>query len=401
MSEIKERVLNGLLNVLFIGLPIALVVMFGENFSLWINFLAIGCVLFTSSVLAGIIGDEYESPKRILHALIGAAIAVCLKALAYPGHTTVIILATILVIFTADIINRGQMPWLKICRSARLHFLGKFILLTTFLFVVSLVVANFGSQTIWIPIVVAAGLITVLFTSDNYLDTDSLNEDAIIGTSLGILLLTGSISTVIQFRMAEIFWGIKLWEGMVMLATLAIIALVSIIVSKKRKRQAKLRELREKNAAEEQRRTEEANKRAAEEKEKKERAKVFAEQRLSKIEHETSLNAMGLSFLYEHNKDLGVTFISEKEINLQDLCDNITVSNNKKQIVWNSYFRDSLLMLLYVAEKTFEDKDLNRLIKVVKEIRADVKERKDKKVEYDGETLLFTKLQEIENAAKK
>jgi len=147
MSDLKEKILNGFMNVLFIGLPIALVLMFGESFSLWINLLTLSCVLFVSAVLS-MVGDEYESPKRILLALIGASIAASLKILAYPGHTTIIIMATVLIICTYDLINRGQIIWLEFARSARLHFLGKFIFLTTILFLISLVVANFGSQTI-------------------------------------------------------------------------------------------------------------------------------------------------------------------------------------------------------------------------------------------------------------
>jgi len=239
----------------------------------------------------------------------------------------------------------------------------------------------------------------LLISKDNYLYDEGIGEKLLFAPAL--LILTGIISTIIQFWSTELFWGIKFWEAGIILSTLTIIATISIIVSRYKKRKAEIKEIRAKNAAEEQKRSEEAKKNAEYEEEKKEATRRLAEQRLKEIEDRKSLNTIALSFIYENNKDVGLDFVSSKGINIDDLCQNITVSNNKKQIVWNRYFNDALLMILYTAEKAFEDDNLNRLIEVMKSVRANVKGRKDKKIEYEGEALLFKKLQEIENAAKK
>ena len=388
------------MNVLFIGLPIALVLIFGEKFSLWINLLTLGCVLFVSAILS-MIGDEYESPKRILFALLGASIAAGLKVLAYPGHTAVIILATILVIGAFDLIDRGKIIWLEFYRSARLKLMGKFLLLLTFLFLIGLIIANFGNQTIWLPLAATFLIILVLFGKDDYLELRGFDDNLLIMSSLAILLLTGLTSTVIEFRAVELILGINLGTVTLIVLTLSVIALISIAINKRRKRQVALRALRQKNAAEEQRRAEESKKRAAEEAEKKETRRQFIEQEFKKIaSNQSGLTAEDFSILLE-DKDQGVNLVFVKKVIESNLCQHVTVSNNKKQIVWNGHFRDSLLMLLYAAEKSFEDANLNYLIQLVKNIRADIKGRKDKKIEYEGEPLLMQKLQDIEMAAKK
>lgn len=401
MKETKENILNGLMNIVLIGLPIALVLIFGEKFSLWINLLTIGCVLFVTSVLSGIIGDEYETPKRILHALIGASIAVCLNTVAYPGHTTIIIMSTILIICTADLINRGIIICLEFHNRARLRFLGKFILLITTLFTISMVITNFGSQKIWLPIVSLSLMISLVFFSGDYLRSHNINKGLVAVVLIALLLSTGIISTIIQFQAVELFWGLDLLELMIIITTLAIVTVISIINYRRKSRKAAVLALRQKNEAEEQRRKEEAKKEKEAREEKEQRARELVQSQLAKIETSSSIDAMQLSILYENNKDLGVNIIFEKDINVKSIWENLTVSNHKNQMVWNTYFHNALLMFLYAAEKQFEDQYLERLLLIVTAIRNNILERKGKNVEYEGEKILEEKLQKIENAAKR
>lgn len=406
MSELKEKILNGSVNVFLMGLPIALVLIFGEKFSLWINILAVACLLFVTSLLLNI-RYHYEAAKRILHALIGASIAVCLKALAYPGHTAVIIIGTILIICTVGIIIQGKILWLKFLSRSRLHFLGKFILTTTFLFIISLVIANFGSQKIWIPIATTSLIILVLFVSEDYLDTSGIHEDNTIFTSIGILLLTGIISTIIQFSSVEIFWGIKIWQAIVALIVVIVIAVSIIIFVKLKKRKAELSKLREEKEAKELKLREEARARKEREKvaekerqEKKERAELEVKQRLEEIKsNQRALTVRDLSFLYDHGKDPAVKLISQKSIDEEDFCQRIMVSNNKKQIVWDGHVRDALYLLAYVAKKEFDDEKLNNILVLIDIIRVHVSDRKTEESEYEGETPLEGILKDIENSA--
>lgn len=401
MSELKERILNGSVNVFLIGLPIALVLIFGEKFSLWINILAVAYLLFVSALLSNIFGDEDESPRRILHALIGAAIAVCLKALAYPGHTAVIIMTTILIICLADIINRGHVLWFRFLHSSRLRLLGKFILVTTFIFIISLVIANFGSQKIWIPIVAASLIIMVLLVSDNYLELRGMDEDKAIFTSIGTLFLTGITSTIIQFSAVEIFWGIKIWQAAIDIALIIIAIVILIIVYKKRKRKAALRELRAKNEIKELKLMEEARIRREEEEAKETKKKLEIQQGLEQIKsNQRALTVHDLSFLYDNGKDLAAKLIFQKNIDEEDFCPKIMVSNNKKKIVWDGHLRDALYLLAYVAKKEFDDEKLNNIIVLIDIIRVHVSDRKTEEGEYEGEARLDEMLKDIENSAR-
>ena len=397
MNDLRERILNGSVNVFLMALPIALVMIFGEKFSLWINILAIVCLLFVSAILfAVIIGDDNEHPKRVLYALIGAAIALSLKVLAYPGHTVAIIITTILIICTADLINRGHVLCFRFFRSSRLNFLGKFILLATLLFIISLVIANFGSQKIWIPIVVASMIITLLFYSDSYLETREFDEDLVIFVSTGTLLLTGLISTIIQFSSVEIFWGIKLWEVVIVLVTLIIIAVISVVISQKRKRKAELLRARQENEVKQRENEEKSKQWEAEQK----KIELEVTQKLEAIQrNENPLAAEDMLFLYKYHKELGAKLVFKNKINILNLESHITVSNHKKQVIWDNYLRDSFSLLSYASMREYDDHNLEDILHLTDVIRTIVSRRKSEEAEYEGEKRLETILEEIERAA--
>lgn len=386
MTEAKERVLNGFMNVLFIGLPIALVVMFGEKFSLWLNLLALGCLLFTSCVLS-MIGDEYESPKRMLLALIGASIAVCLHVLAYPGHATMIILGTVLIISTYDLIDRGQIIWLEFARRSRLRFLGKFILLTTFLFVISLIIANFGNQKIWIPIVAASLIIALLISKDNYLYDDELGGKLIFVPA--VLIFAGIISTIVQFWTAELFWGIKLWQLLLAIVLIAIIIAAKMIISAN---------LHAKVLAQE-RREEEARKNEIREREKKEKVDLF---NAVAAKDPTMMTIRDLSALYSFNKTAAIYPFLGSNVTHEHIASLLTISVRKKQMVWQAELFTMLNILELIAEKSYSDEELSRVTGITNAIKQKIANAKaDETVEltYKGEKELILMLDKIETAA--
>ncbi len=407
MNDFKEKVLNGLANVVLIGLPIALVLIFGEKFSLWINILAIGCLLLVSTVLATNIGDEYEGSRRVLYAFLGAGIALCLKALAYPGHTVMIIMATILVICTMDIIQRGQIIWIEFQRSARLHFLGKFMLLVTFLFIISLVVANFGSQKIWLPIAAALLIIILLFESSHYFEDMRLNLPRIESVSVATIFLVGVTSTIIQFRMVEIFWGIRIWHIAIALVVIIIAMVVSIIVSKRKKRKAELVKLRQENEAKELKLKEESRIQKELSQAQAEKARAEADRTRREAEKKVQemrssqrlLTAEDLSFLRNNKIKLAVELISQQGIDEKDIFQRITVSNNKKQIIWDYHVESSLHLLAYAANSEFDDQKLADIVVFVDTFRKHVYGMKTAAGKYLGEEPLNTILSEIERHA--
>ncbi len=396
MSDLKERVINVLtnmlINVVMFGLPIALVVMFGENFSLWINLLTLGCVLFVSAVLS-MVGDEYESPKRILLALIGASIAASLKVLAYPGHTTAVILSTVLIIGTYDLINRGQIIWLEFARSARLRFLGKFIFLTTILFLISLIVANFGNQTIWIPIVAASLIILLLSVKNNYLYDEEIGARLLFAPAL--FILSGVISTIIQFWSVELFWGIKLWQLLIgMLIVMIIIAFLVVrrCRNKQREKQEGIKRM------EEIRLKKEIEKGLSEKAKEKEKVDMF--NALMEKDPNT-ITIRDLATIYNFDKNAAIQRFLDSEIMPAHISSLLTVSIHKKQIVWQADMTIMLEILELIASKSFFDEELGLVIKITQTIREKIINSKmpGEKNPYKGESELINMLTKIEKAA--
>ncbi len=400
MSNLKEKILNGFMNVTFIGLPIALVLIFGAKFSLWLNLLTLICVMFLSAAFA-MIGDEYESPKRIMLALIGASVAANIKVLVYPGHTAAIILTTILIISTFDLIDRGQIIWLEFTRRSRLRFLGKFIILITFLGNIGLIVANFGSQAIWIPITTALLLLTLLFNHDAFLQNDSSEKEKTFFISAGALILTGAISTIVQFWTTELFWGIKLWQLLAGLVILIIIIATVIFIWIIRQNRIERLENQEKERVEreEQRKTE------AEKKEKKEEALAKRQAKVDTIMAKNLEDWVADDFVIIHDLDAQTAtkaFLMNSSIDGEYIANLITVSIYKQQIVWGHGLSTFLQIFELIAQKSFSDKELARVITITLALSKRVADlKRDGDEVYKGEKELLNMLTRIEEFANK
>jgi hypothetical protein len=401
MSDLRKKILNGFMNVILIGLPIALVLMFGEKFSLWINLLTLGCVLVVSVSLS-MIGDEgeYESSKRILISVIGASIAACLKVLEYPGHTTMVIMGTILIISTFDLIDRGQIIWLEFTRRSRLRFLGKFILLITFLGNIGLVVANFGSQAIWIPIVTALLLLTLLFNHDAFLQNDSSEKEKTFFISAGALILTGVISTFVQFWTTELFLGIKLWQLLAGLAILIILiaALVFIWIIRQSRIERLENQEKESVEREKQRKTE------AEKKAKEEEALAKRQAEVDTIMAKNIENWSVNDFVIICNLDVqtATKAFLKSSINGGYIASLITISVYKEQIVWGHGLSTFLQILELIAQKSYSDEELGRITTITLTLRRKVTDLKGSDdAFYKGEKELLNMITRIEEFAKK
>jgi large-conductance mechanosensitive channel len=397
MSDLKEKILNGFMNVLYFGLPIALVLIFGAKFSLWLNLLTLTCVMFLSAVIS-MIGDEYESPKRILLALIGASIAANLKVLDYPGHTAVIILATILILCTYDLINRGQIIWLDFTRRSRLHFLEKFILLITVLGIVALVIANFGSQAIWIPIVTASLLMVLLLTHDAFLDNDSSEREKTLYISVGALILTGAISTIIQFWKTELFWGIKFWQLFIGLAILFVIIATLVFIWIMKQNRIERLENQEREKAEQEKRVQ------TETETQEKRNQALAEKQalidaiMAKNPNEWTIKDFAL--IYGVSQPVATTAFLKSDMEAKKIADLAIVCSQKKQIVWDSDLTMFLQILEAIANKSFCDNELSKVINITGFIKESIVSRKGlgDGTSYKGEAELLGMIDKIEKA---
>ncbi|QQG52691.1 MAG: hypothetical protein HY931_00455 [Candidatus Falkowbacteria bacterium] len=397
MSDLKEKILNGFMNVLLIGLPIALVVMFGAKFSLWLNLLTLACVLFLSSVFS-MIGDEYESPKRIVLALIGASIAANLKVLGYPGHTAMIILATILILCTYDLINRGQIIWLDFTRGSRLRFLDKFILLVTFLGIIGLVIANFGSQAIWIPIITASLLIVLILAHEAFLHNCESEREKALYISVGALILTGVISTIIQFWKSKLFWGIHLWQLLAGLAIVIIIIATLVFIWIRKQNRIERLENQEREKAEQEKRIQ------AETEEQAKRNQALAEKQalvdttMAKSPNEWTIKDFAL--IYSVSQPVATTAFLKSDMEPSKIADLAIVCSQKKQIVWDSDLTMFLQILETIANKSFCDSELSKVINITRVVKESIVSKKGlgDGSPYKGENELIGMIEKIEKA---
>lgn len=396
LKKFTQIILKGLLNLFLMGFPIALVLILGEKFSLFLNLLTIGCLFLLSGVLVHVTNNDYEGCKTLFYALIGASFAAGLKALAYPGHAVVIIMTTIFVVIIVDLIKSDEILGLKFIRKFkfRLRLLGKIIMVATVFFIISLVIANFGSQKIWIPIVVALLMTTVLTHNDIYLDFKGRGIRSY--EILGILVLTGLTSTVIQFGQVELFLGIQIWQATVAIVAKAIIILIVILILKKRKRKAEILKFRRDNEFRQRQLEQESASRLAEEKKKE--AEKLAELRelVNKPNNEITVN--DVVRVYAENKAEAVDLFLRSDINAKMMMELITVSNQKKQIVWKHGLIPMLWLFFRIAKKNFNDEELERVLFIVKEVKNSISNLKQSKVSYKGEDELLDSLKAIELA---
>ena len=366
--------------------PSTIVLLFGGDYSLVINLVAILCLFFLSVALIAM-GEEYETPKRLLYTAIGASLAITLQVLENPGIVTIIIGATIFLIGAADIIHRGEILWLKFRRGARVGTLGKLIFLATGIFILMMIVANFGSQKIWLPIAAMALLCFFYIHKEEFMYFDNVSDAKL--TSTGILVAIGVISTSYQFFNTELFLGIRLWQlvlaiVLILIITFIIMAIISNISIK---------------ADEKKKKEEDAQRNERIEKEAAEKAKAF--NAIMEKAPET-LSTADFIAIYNHNKQSAVYPFLQSSIDGEYIAELLTISVNKKQLIWQNGLGAMLGILQLVADKSFSDEELNRVNNITASIRKKVSDAKakgkDELMSYKGEKELLELLTKIDSA---
>ncbi len=377
----REERKNDLINLGFIILPIASILGLQEVISLTLSVLTTLQIMLLGLYIAEVYADQYETPKRALLALIGFSIAILLQVFVYPGQTTIIIMITIMSCCVTSLISKGTIFCLVFTNQSRLRFTGKLLFIATILFGISMIIANFGSQKIWVPIILLSFIIAIIFLVKVYL-LDTVNKKLITIISISILLQTGLISTIIQFH------NIQLWELnllVVIILSFVPVVFIAFIAIYLIKRSEKADLLKEEKLVQKQI-------------QEKEQIRIKTEKKIKEIEESnTTLSRFDLSFLYETNKEKVYELVFKKGVHINSMCEDIVVSNMKKQIVWGTNFANSLSFLKRVAEKEFGDENLEYILELVKEIEENIFSKKTNAIEYRGEVLLKNMLNSIKD----
>ncbi len=223
----------------------------------------------------------------------------------------------------------------------------------------------FGSQLIWLPLVMYGGLATFIISREAY----DWSEDKEFETTSEIVLGLGSLSTIIQFWNSRVVFGYTLWQVLLAVAILAICLTVIVAVIKSMKRKNK----KERECAEQKR---------------KEREYLESlDQLINKID---SSETSSWNDLIEF-KRLSGGKPSFERIAKAKLIDIFQVSDVKMRITWNGGEMDSALeMLDKVFVFCYEDTLLTQAIDQVKAL-----EKFDSYAGYDTLRNLLSRYQNI------
>lgn len=245
---------------------------------------------------------------------------------------------------------------------------------------ISFVYLYFGSQLIWIPII----FLPVFLLSIVEEVAGIIGDNKVVGLVL-ILILSGIVSTVIQFFDPIANFAISLWWAVIGLPNWVHVVIVAIIIC------VALfflyRSLNKKGIAKENARIakEKADKIAKENKEKKEAAEKELVDRRQKVNN--------LVLLTEDLKKEDLIFLAGN-INLIDfsevVCYHIAkfsvmmqffeISKIKKHIVWDNSLEEVLNLYKTCYQKIYKDDNLRNLVEALKRL----KERLELYPDYQG-----------------
>lgn len=322
---------------------------------------------------------------RKMHASIGAVIALSETVAKIPPTIAIIIAIGLFIIGLFQIIREDSLFGFDFHKKWNDELLGiipnTFILLSA-LFSGLMVVAHFGDQSIWIPLI-ALGFLIIASIRLYVFDLCKFDEKALQIFILAITSIIGIISTVIQFNEARIFgiliWVITLVIGILLILTLVFLYFRAIVRERKRK---------------------ELEKAAAEEKiVKEEKDKEMLRQHLIEKAPDLSWKEIwtGFNKVYE---SFGIElFLSSPDLN--KLSDLVTISNEKAQIFWSIDLSRMFQIMESAARKVQDDENLRKILDVCTSIEDFVETKKSKSDgNYKGESELRTRLYTIRGLIK-
>ena len=219
---------------------------------------------------------------------------------------------------------------------------------------------HFGTQFIWLPVIVLCVLVMALYEDPSiyYKDTEDFLQIVAPIISLAIAV----ISTIYQFWFYKIVFGYVLWQVLLaIVATAILIGLVFfvlwLIATADMKRTN--REIALKKKAEEEKLKQEA------ENQKKEKAKSIATS-LQTIQDAEKPSWYDIIAVYRHDKS-NLSKVLPK-LHLAQLQELVTISTFKEHIVWGGYFQEALQIMEEFAKKSYKDDELEILVKQANEL---------------------------------
>ena len=266
-------------------------------------------------------------------------------------------------------------------RDQKLFELLNFFLLTLIIPIISIlgVASNFGSQTIWLPIL-STSLIIAINEIAGCDDPFWKGREKLF--LLFALIATGLISTIYQFWHSEIFLGVKFWQLLSFLVALLVLLFSFILIRQ-----------RIKEGREEKRRNKEREEKLTAEKKRKEEEKSKIQSILDKNEVLSWKEILAVDKYFNLIK-LPKDFIGKIANNSDSLfLKLISISGLKSQIIWRDELRSSLILIDQIISYSYEDKLIEALIKKVEDLVSSLKTHSS----FKGYEALLKEIRSLEN----
>jgi len=240
-------------------------------------------------------------------------------------------------------------------RDQKLFELLNFFLLTLIIPIISIlgVASNFGSQTIWLPIL-STSLIIAINEIAGCDDPFWKGREKLF--LLFALIATGLISTIYQFWHSEIFLGVKFWQLLSFLVALLVLLFSFILIRQ-----------RIKEGREEKRRNKEREEKLTAEKKRKEEEKSKIQSILDKKDILSWKEILAVDKYFNLIR-LPKDFVEKVGQNSDPLISLVSISVLKSQIIWRDELKSSLILIDQMISYSYEDKLILDLMKKIEEL---------------------------------
>ena len=240
-------------------------------------------------------------------------------------------------------------------RDQKLFELLNFFLLTLIIPIISIlgVASNFGSQTIWLPIL-STSLIIAINEIAGCDDPFWKGREKLF--LLFALIATGLISTIYQFWHSEIFLGVKFWQLLSFLVALLVLLFSFILIKQK------IKERRE-----EKKRNEDREMKLMVEKTRKEKERNKIQSILDKKDILSWKEILAVDKYFNLIR-LPKDFVEKVGQNSDPLISLVSISVLKSQIIWRDELKSSLILIDQMISYSYEDKLILDLMKKIEEL---------------------------------
>lgn len=265
-------------------------------------------------------------------------------------------------------------------RDQKLFELLNFFLLTLIIPIISIlgVASNFGSQTIWLPIL-STSLIIAINEIAGCDDPFWKGREKLF--LLFALIATGLISTIYQFWHSEIFLGVKFWQLLSFLVALLVLLFSFILIKQK------IKERRE-----EKKRNEDREMKLMVEKTRKEKERNKIQSILDKKDILSWKEILAVDKYFNLIR-LPKDFVEKVGQNSDPLISLVSISVLKSQIIWRDELRSSLILIDQIISYSYEDKLIEALIKKVEDLVSSLKTHSS----FKGYEALLKEIRSLEN----